>query len=627
MEWEERDLTEYLEYIPCSSLSYQDWINVGMALKHEGYPCNIWEAWSRQDSRFREGECQKKWQTFNGSAEPVTAGTIVQMAKDYGYDPARNDELLDWDDEIGVDKYDIAWVEPEEVEEAEDLNPYDQIVSYLNALFEPDENVSIVMKSFKDEDGKYKPSGRGSTFNVKALLKDLTKHKTDVCAALGDYDPQAGAWVRFNPMDGKGVKNDNVTAYKYALVESDEVEIPMQNALIREMKLPVAALVNSGGKSLHAIVKIDAPTHDIYRKRIEKLYAVCDRYGLKVDRQNKNASRLSRLVCDASGKVEQALNEEAGIGLKVQVPELDQDRLNGLIDHVSDHEDPFTDEKAQELADLAENFTHHVVDAFIEKNADAHYAAGLSPKIERDAMAECCAWCLDLAGTYDYPLKDRSVYQRHKDCRCVVDYHPGNGKVQNVHSKEWRDETDSDILEARKTANLEPLVDPAKVEQRKQAENPNAEQKFGMLIQDVTDEYLNNAKPNSGSVNYEDGFVKRLYPDEIRVAEWIHKTFGGDVLLLTEGYVERPDYNWNDKLWDLKFPEKEKSIGKRIQKGLSQIYDNPGGIIVDSQKLDISTERLEQIITGRMKTSLKHQADVIIIDGDKLIKIIRYNKN
>ena len=295
MEWEERDLTEYLEYIPCSSLSYQDWINVGMALKHEGYPCNIWEAWSRQDSRFREGECQKKWQTFNGSAEPVTAGTIVQMAKDYGYDPARNDELLDWDDEIGVDKYDIAWVEPEEVEEAEDLNPYDQIVSYLNALFEPDENVSIVMKSFKDEDGKFKPSGRGSTFNVKALLKDLTKHKTDVCAALGDYDPQAGAWVRFNPMDGKGVKNDNVTAYKYALVESDEVEIPMQNALIREMKLPVAALVNSGGKSLHAIVKIDAPTHDIYRKRIEKLYAVCDRYGLKVDRQNKNASRLSRL--------------------------------------------------------------------------------------------------------------------------------------------------------------------------------------------------------------------------------------------------------------------------------------------------------------------------------------------
>lgn len=295
MDWDERDLTEYLDYIPCGSLSYQEWVNVGMALKHEGYPCNIWEAWSRNDSRFKEGECVKKWQTFNGAAEPVTGGTIIEYAKQYGYDPVKNDELLDWDDEIGVDKYDLAWVEPEEVEEAEDLNPYDQIVTYLNALFEPEEKVSIVMKSFRDEDGRYKPSGRGSTRNVKDLLKDLTKHKKDVCAALGDYNPEAGAWVRFNPMDGNGVKNDNVTAYRYALVESDSMPIEMQNALIREMKLPVAVLVSSGGKSLHAIVKVNAKDHDTYRKRVEKLYAVCDKYGLKVDRQNKNASRLSRL--------------------------------------------------------------------------------------------------------------------------------------------------------------------------------------------------------------------------------------------------------------------------------------------------------------------------------------------
>ena len=173
------------------------------------------------------------------------------------------------------------------------------------------------------------------------------------------------------------------------------------------------------------------------------------------------------LVSDASQKVQKALNDEAGIGLKVQIPEEDTDRVDGIIDRVSDHVDEFTSETADDLAGMTENFTHHVVDAFIEKNADFQYNAGLKPKIERDAMAECCGWCLDLAGTYEYPLKDRSVFQRHKDCRCVVDYHPGNGKVQNAHTKQWRDETDSDILEVRKTANLEPLVDPAKVEQRK----------------------------------------------------------------------------------------------------------------------------------------------------------------
>ena len=293
------NLAEYLDYIPCSQLDYQQWINVGMALKLEGYPCSLWESWSRTDpARFKEGLCLKKWNSFDGAAEPVTGGTIIQYAKDFGYDPDKDGwELLDWDDEIGVDKYDLGWVEPDYIEEKRtgDINPYEEIITYLGTLFDPDEKVNIVTKSFKDEDGKYKPSGKGMTYTVKALMKDLTKHKNDIGAAIGDTDPQAGAWVRFNPMDGKGVKNNNVTAYKYALVESDRMDISMQSAIIREMKLPVAILVNSGGKSLHAIVKVGAPTHEIYKKRIEKLYGICKKYKLEVDTQNKNASRLSRL--------------------------------------------------------------------------------------------------------------------------------------------------------------------------------------------------------------------------------------------------------------------------------------------------------------------------------------------
>ena len=67
-----------------------------------------------------------------------------------------------------------------------------------------------------------------------------------------------GAWIRFNPLDGQGVKDLNVTDYRYALVESDDMEIDKQNAIIRELELPVACLVHSGKKSLHAIVRIDA---------------------------------------------------------------------------------------------------------------------------------------------------------------------------------------------------------------------------------------------------------------------------------------------------------------------------------------------------------------------------------
>ncbi len=112
---------------------------------------------------------------------------------------------------------------------------------------------------------------------------------------LGDYSPDAGAWIRFNPLDGKGVKNENVTDFRYALVESDSIPVEKQNAIIRELELPVAALVHSGGKSMHAIVRVEAGSYEEYRQRVDYLYEVCKKNGLEPDRQNRNPSRLSRM--------------------------------------------------------------------------------------------------------------------------------------------------------------------------------------------------------------------------------------------------------------------------------------------------------------------------------------------
>ena len=44
------DLLELLEYIDPAGLDYQSWVNIGMALKQEGYSAADWEAWSRRDS-------------------------------------------------------------------------------------------------------------------------------------------------------------------------------------------------------------------------------------------------------------------------------------------------------------------------------------------------------------------------------------------------------------------------------------------------------------------------------------------------------------------------------------------------------------------------------------------------
>lgn len=37
------DLQEIIEYLNPAELDYQDWVNVGMALKHEGYSVDVWD--------------------------------------------------------------------------------------------------------------------------------------------------------------------------------------------------------------------------------------------------------------------------------------------------------------------------------------------------------------------------------------------------------------------------------------------------------------------------------------------------------------------------------------------------------------------------------------------------------
>lgn len=294
------DLLEILNYIDPAGLEYQEWVNVGMALKQEEYTAADWDAWSQRDPhRYHRGECERKWNTFRGNASPVTGGTLVQMAMEAGWVPERGHEL-DWDDTIQTDSdrvvVDKNWIEGQEVQEPRHWDPASQLIRYLETLFEPGENVGYVVKSWENEKGKYVPQDRGNWDRTAGqLIEALSKCNGDIGSVIGDYDPEGGAWIRFNPLDGKGVRNENVSDFRYALVESDGMEIEKQNAILRELELPIAALVHSGRKSLHAIVRIDAADYTEYRKRVDYLYDVCQKNGIKVDTQNRNPSRLSRM--------------------------------------------------------------------------------------------------------------------------------------------------------------------------------------------------------------------------------------------------------------------------------------------------------------------------------------------
>lgn len=289
----ENNILSALKAIDVSQLTRAEWISVGMALKEEGYPCSIWDDWSKNDSRYKPGECERKWQSFHGSGTPVKGGTIVQMAKERGWTPTGfGDGCMNWDDAIEYDGTDgfsgftppAAW------------NPAKDLIAYLELLFEPDDRVGYVTNDvWKDADGRWLPSKGVYDRTAEELIKSLKKHPDDVGATVGDWKPEAGAWIRFNPLDGAGVKNENVTAFRFALVESDTLSVAEQDVIFRKLELPIAALVHSGGKSLHAIVRVDAKDYEEYRKRVEFLYDFLEKNGVAIDKQNRNPSRLSRM--------------------------------------------------------------------------------------------------------------------------------------------------------------------------------------------------------------------------------------------------------------------------------------------------------------------------------------------
>ncbi len=303
------NLLPLLDYINPATVDYQTWVNVGMALKHEGYTASDWDNWSQNDSRYKKFECFKKWDTFNEQAGTIVTGaTITQLAKENGwvsqssYD-SENAHELGWTDTIDRDYRVINkdWIEGKEIHEPTIWNPVQEIIKYLETLFEASENVGYVTECYPktdDETGeivKWLPTKGAYDRTAGQLIEELSRCNGDIGAVLGDYHEEAGAWVRFNPMDGKGAKNENVTDFRYALVESDSMPIDKQNAIYKELELPIVALVHSGNKSLHAIVKVDAKNYEEYRNRVDYLYKICQKNGIIVDTQNRNPSRLSRM--------------------------------------------------------------------------------------------------------------------------------------------------------------------------------------------------------------------------------------------------------------------------------------------------------------------------------------------
>ena len=300
---DEIEIKEALQFIDPAKLSYQEWLNIGMAIKAAGCQCFLWDEWSKKDPDRYDGGCWAKWETLNSSG--ITEKTLFKMAIAGGYRPegyfgpddGPGGELMEGD-VIDVSDYykviDKDMIDSKTIPEPVKWDQIEDIRKYLSVIFNPEDHVSYCTQCYTDKDGKYHPKGRSYDRTAGRLMDELD-HAEKIEDVFYDYNHQCGTWISFNPMDGNGGKIENITDFKYALIESDTQSLDEQYSLMTELELPIAALVHSGNKSIHAIVKIDANNEKDYSRKVDYLFKVCKKNGLEVDTSTKNPSRLSRM--------------------------------------------------------------------------------------------------------------------------------------------------------------------------------------------------------------------------------------------------------------------------------------------------------------------------------------------
>ena len=292
-------IDELLEYIDPASLSYQEWLNVGMALKEEGCDIEVWKKWSRSDAeRYDDATCDIKWDTFH--RHDITGGTLVQMAKDRGWSPEPKIRVL----MTGTDKYkktftflsdDVVSNTTPAFQEPASWKPEQDLVKYLEVMFDPSDIIGYTMGSTQNAKGKFVPFGKGSYTNNVGQLIDMLNSGEPIERVFGSYNRNGGAWIRINPLDGQGIEDKNVTSYNNLLVECDNLPIDEQITKLEQVRIPIKALVYSGGKSVHAIVPVNAMSEREYRFNFNFIRNMLKEAGLEIDSANINPSRLSRL--------------------------------------------------------------------------------------------------------------------------------------------------------------------------------------------------------------------------------------------------------------------------------------------------------------------------------------------
>lgn len=190
-----------------------------------------------------------------------------------------------------------AKVKPYDLSDASDILPEpipDGARELIRRCFQPGEGIRIAPATMSDDGGEV-PDGAGPCLSREEWLRRLDAVKGNPNGIFSSTR-KTGIYIAINPYTVGGTRDNDVTAYRHALVEFDRGISPEEQfRLYEKSRLPCAAIIYSGGKSIHAWVKVNAATRSEYDQRVALLYQHFESAGLQVDPANKNPGRLSRL--------------------------------------------------------------------------------------------------------------------------------------------------------------------------------------------------------------------------------------------------------------------------------------------------------------------------------------------
>lgn len=188
-----------------------------------------------------------------------------------------------------------------------DLSSAEQAALQLEALFSASDIICFNTHFHKSDEGKWLPNGKPEFHNAYKLIEKL-RNANSIEEVFPEYNSQAGILFCVNPMKVGRRLNENVTSFRNALIEYDDISKEEQVERLLDSGLPILSMTDSGNKSVHAIVRVDASNAKDYKRKVVELHGALEaKYGSPCDPANKNPSRLTRLAGATRGMNTQQL--------------------------------------------------------------------------------------------------------------------------------------------------------------------------------------------------------------------------------------------------------------------------------------------------------------------------------